>query len=257
MHDLHFIKSTVANNPLPFLQTLYGESVRRTGNSWRVGSKGGRCFDTAKGELLCATFNGDAGQATVLPSGRPTTTAIFGTPWNKSPPVTACARAEHLQHHWNASSVHRYQSSIQKPVSPSAPILGRNLMAKAASLFEAACHRVRSEPDHLRTIADWRGWPEESARRFAAGMHIGFAEFPIWPSIIEPQPAAFFRVLHPCEVIDKEQGLARTSLTRDVFSGHIQSAMLDKALTELEQAGLAHRTSEETSGAPREVWRAN
>ena len=39
MHDLSKIKSTVAHDPLPFLNALYGDAVRRTGNTWRVGSK--------------------------------------------------------------------------------------------------------------------------------------------------------------------------------------------------------------------------
>lgn len=62
-HDVANIKCSVASDPMLFLTTLYGGTVKRSGcNAWRVGNKGGRCFDTSKGELLCVTFNGDPGQ---------------------------------------------------------------------------------------------------------------------------------------------------------------------------------------------------
>ena len=84
MHDLSKIKSTVAHDPLPFLTTLYGDTVKRSGNDWRVGSKGGRSFDTRKGELLCVTFNGDAGQGDCFEVWKSITIATSPPPSSKS-----------------------------------------------------------------------------------------------------------------------------------------------------------------------------
>ncbi len=50
--------------------------------------------------------------------------------------------------------------------------------------------------------------------------------------------------------------MPRTDITRDVFNGHRNTAQLDIALRELQSAGLADCRQEQTSGAPRELWRA-
>jgi hypothetical protein len=50
--------------------------------------------------------------------------------------------------------------------------------------------------------------------------------------------------------------LPRSSITKEVFKGHISAERLDAALGELERAGLATRRTEATSGPPRELWRS-
>jgi hypothetical protein len=50
--------------------------------------------------------------------------------------------------------------------------------------------------------------------------------------------------------------LARTAITKVIFSGHISAANLEAALEELRIAGLVYRTVEDTAGAPRELWQA-
>lgn len=52
------------------------------------------------------------------------------------------------------------------------------------------------------------------------------------------------------------EALSRTSITKEVFKGHITAERLESALAELEPAGLATRRTERTSGAPRELWRS-
>jgi hypothetical protein len=50
--------------------------------------------------------------------------------------------------------------------------------------------------------------------------------------------------------------LARSDISRQVFSGHKNAEALDAALHELQRASFAERRDEQTSGAPRELWRA-
>ncbi len=50
--------------------------------------------------------------------------------------------------------------------------------------------------------------------------------------------------------------LPRSTITKEVFKGHLLAERLDAALTELELAGLATRRNEQTPGAPRELWRS-
>ena len=201
MHDLSKIKSTVAHDPLPFLNALYGDAVRRTGNTWRVGSKGGRCFDTHKGELLCVTFNGDAGQGDCIEVWKAHqqcefTTAIeqiaalygiSGDSRTAAPFIAKPHRADPEEH--------LAQSLQPWPL----------LKEPAAMRWHAAAANLAGNPAAQAVIAEWRGWPAESVRRLATARLISYAEFDLWPGAIAPQPAAFFRVLHP-ELIRNSEG---------------------------------------------------
>ena len=194
MHDLSKIKSTVAHDPLPFLAALYGDQVRRIGNSWRVGSKGGRCFDTRKDELLCVTFNGDAGQGDCIevwkmerqcdfPAAVEQIAALYGiSPGASSvtaPPVPKSLRPA-------------AEARITQPLDPW-PLLKGN----AGTLWSDAVGNLRTNPTAQATIAKWRGWPAAAVQQLAIAQLIGYTEFDLWPKVIAAQPAAFFCVLHP------------------------------------------------------------
>ena len=197
MHDLSKIKSTVAHDPLPFLTTLYGESVKRTGNSWRVGSKGGRCFGTHKGELLCVTFNGDAGQGDCIevwkthyqcdfPAAVEQIAALYGISAGAAPFVAKPPRPAK-------------QLRPTQPLVPWPFLKDRN-----AKLWDAAAGNLIENAAAQAAIAEWRGWPFAAVKRLAMGQLIGYTEFDLWPNAIAPQPAAFFRVIHPVLVCDSE-----------------------------------------------------
>ncbi len=197
MHDLSKIKSTVAHDPLPFLTTLYGDTVKRIGNTWRVGSKGGRCFDTRKGELLCATFNGDAGQGDCIevwrahhqcdfPAAIEQIAALYGisagaAPFVAKPPRPAPVRA------------------LSQPLAPW-PLLKE----RAAKTWSDAAGNLIENAAAQSAIAEWRGWPFAVVKRLAPAQLIGYGEFDLWPSAIAPQPAAFFRVMRPVRVCDND-----------------------------------------------------
>ncbi len=194
MHDLTKIKSTVAHDPLPFLASLYGDAVKRTGNTWRVGSKGGRCFDTHKGELLCVTFNGDAGQGDCIkvwmahhecdfPTAIEQIAALYGLSAGASaaatPPVPKPPRPDP-------------EARLAHPLQPW-PLLKE----PAATLWHAAVGNLMANPAAQAAIAGWRGWPIQAVQRLASGQFIGYTEFDLWPEAIAVQPAAFFRIMHP------------------------------------------------------------
>jgi hypothetical protein len=200
MHDLSRIKSTVARDPLPFLTTLYGDTVKRTGNTWRIGSKGGRCFDTRKGELLCVTFNGDAGQGDCIevwqahhqcdfPAAIEQIAALYGISAGDTPFVAKPPRP----------------SPEPRPKQPLQP--WRSLKDRAAKLWDDAAGNLLANATAQAAIAEWRGWPLEAVKRLATASLIGYTEFDRWPSVISPQPAAFFRVMHPVLVRNNEGAL--------------------------------------------------
>ncbi len=189
MHDLSKIKSTVARDPLPFLTSLYGDAVKRSGNAWRVGSKGGHCFDTHKGELLCVTFNGDTGQGDCIevwkahhqcdfPSTIEQIAALYGISAGGSPAPTL---------------------RIAKPPRPAPEALKPWSLLKepAATLWQSSVANLIANPSAQAAIAEWRGWPIAAVQRLAMGQLIGYTDFDLWSQVIAPQPAAFFCVMHP------------------------------------------------------------
>lgn len=203
MHDLSKIKSTVAHDPLPFLTALYGENLRRSGHQWRVGSKGGRCFDITKGELLCATFNGDAGAGDCIEVWKAHHSSDF---------QSAVRDIAALYGISTGGSEMARPSSTPAPTRPPVPALPKTarpapwplLKGDGDRLHAAAFSNLAADISSQRRVAEWRGWPVEQVRRLALGSLIGFCEFDLWPSVIPPQPAAFFRVLHPVEVVDAD-----------------------------------------------------
>ncbi len=198
MHDLSKIKSTVAHDPLPFLNALYGDAVRRTGNTWRVGSKGGRCFDTHKGELLCVTFNGDDGQGDCIEVWKAHQQCEFTTAIEQIAALYGIS-AEGLAVAPSIAKPPRtdLEAHLAQPLQPW-PLLKE----PAATLWRTAAGNVAGNPDAQAVIADWRGWPIAAVQRLATAQLIGYAEFDLWPQAIAPQPAVFFRVLHPERVCD-------------------------------------------------------
>ncbi len=164
MHDLSKIKSAVAQDPLPFLNALYLGSVRRTGNSWRVGSKGGRCFDTHKGELLCVTFNGDAGQGDCIEVWKAHHQCDFATA------VEQIAALYHVEAKCGTNPV---SSRIPRPAPsdrlavrpPSWPLL----KDPYAMLWHASLAILMSEPAAAQALAEWRGWPVAVVPSLARG----------------------------------------------------------------------------------------
>src|SRR5262245_10266440 len=61
MVNVPYLKAAVAKDPMRFLVELYGpEAVRQVNEqTWRVGRRGGKVFDTKKGELLACDYTGD------------------------------------------------------------------------------------------------------------------------------------------------------------------------------------------------------
>lgn len=202
MHDLSIIKSTVTRDPLPFLAALYGDKVRRSGDQWRVGSKGGRCFDTRKGELLCSTFNGDAGAGDCIEVWK----AHHGCDFKSA--VHQIAELYGVSSESESPRQFTKNTSLPAP-APTMPVAGRpapwpQLRGRYADLLSDSFYRLASDTSSQERVAEWRGWPVEQIRRLALGMHLGFCEFALWPKVIPPQPAAFFRVRHPTEVVDAD-----------------------------------------------------
>jgi hypothetical protein len=201
MHDLQKIKSTVALDPLPFLTSLYGDSVRRCGNELRVGRKGGRCFFPKDGELICATFNGDAGQGDIFAVWQAHHTCSFATAVEQIAAIYGITQCDE-------SAPRRTPQAPQPPkIDPdfrlsSRPELWPLISPSAGNLFDDACANLSTISEARREIANWRGWSEDSVRRFAVGRILGFIEFDLWPTTIRPQPAAMFRVLQPHESVD-------------------------------------------------------
>lgn len=202
--DVRKIKAAVAINPLLFLHTLYGHSVTQVGETWRIGSKGGRCFDTRKGELLCVTFNGDAGQGDCITVWRSHYKCDFRT-----------ALAEIGKLYGIGAGVHPCaEISIERPAIPNtkvrlteSPKVWSRLDGRNRKLWDASYRNLMVNPEAQAIISNWRGWPLPMVQRIAMGQIIGLTDFNCWPSSIAPQPAVFFRVLQP-ELRTDDKGAA-------------------------------------------------
>lgn len=194
MYDLSKIKSTVAHDPLPFLHTLYGDTVKRSGNAWRVGSKGGRYFDTQQSELLCVTFNGDAGQGDCFEVWKshydcdfPTAVAQIANLYGLSA-GDSIAPAVQIQRQPRPDP----EARLTEPPKPW-PIVKDSY----ATLWHASVLNLMTNPSAQAAISEWRGWPIPMVKRLATGLVLGLFDFDCWPDSISFQPAAFFRVIHP------------------------------------------------------------
>lgn len=193
-YDIRKIKSAVTRNPRPFLRALYGYDVTQVGDGWRVGSKGGRCFDTRTGELLCVTFNGDPGQGDCI--------AVWQSHY-KCDFLTALAQIAGLYkisagtHFCKTPPVQRHPIPNPEARLKETPDVWSALETQHLAFWEKAVDNLNTNHEAQAAISDWRGWPIRMVKRLALGQVIGFTDFDWWPKAIAPQSAAFFRVLQP------------------------------------------------------------
>ena len=186
-YDTARIREAVTADPILFLSTLYGDTVKRSGNAWRVGSKGGRCFDTGKGELLCATHNGDAGQGDCF--------SVWAAHYGCNFPATVEQIAA-LYEISAGACVHTTKPVPKAPKpDPDAilierpklwPLLNEDTTAK----WLDAVSNLATNPAAQEEIHEWRGWPIPMIKRLAEGHIIGVEK-------CEGLPSTFFRVLQP------------------------------------------------------------
>lgn len=195
MHDLTLIKAAVARDPLPFLSALYGDTVRGAGTlQWRVGSRGGKAFDTRQGELLACDFTGDGESGDIFAVWQAHTGQSF------KDAVAAVAglygvNADTIQ------SPHRTLPRVAR-ADPEAkldtrPLAWPTLDARHDALWEDGVARLIENAAFRERIAEWRGWPPIALVQLAKARLIGATDFDLWPSRIATQPCALFRVLHP------------------------------------------------------------
>lgn len=204
MHDVTPIKAAVARDPLPFLSTLYGDTVRGAGTlQWRVGSRGGKAFDTRKGELLACDFTGDGESGDIFAVWQ----AHTGAPFLEA--VTTIAGLYGV----NADSIQPPPKALPRlpRVDPEAKLDTRpaewpTLDARHDTLWQNGVARLIHDAGMRERIAKWRGWPPLSLVQLAKARLIGATNFDLWPSHVPPQPCALFRVLHPSSGRNAEGG---------------------------------------------------
>ncbi len=186
-YDIRQIKAAVTADPLLFLTRLYGDTVRRSGNAWRVGSKGGRCFDIGKGELLCATHNGDAGQGDCF------------SVWAAHYGCTFPAAVEQIAGLYGICAGTLSRAALPVPKAPrpdpdallaERPKVWPLLNEAVRSKWQAAVSNLATNPAAQEEIHDWRGWPAPMVKRLAFGNIIGVEK-------CEGIPPTLFRVLQP------------------------------------------------------------
>lgn len=209
--DVAAIKAAATADPLPFLHRLYGaENVRADGtNCWRVGRKGGKKFDTAKGALLCCAFNGDAECGDVF------------SVWQAREGVTFPEAVREIAGLYGigpgGATLPRERNPVAGRIDREArlgtrpamlPLLDRRMQ----SWWRDAVERLDGSVELQQRIAVWRGWPVLCVKRLARAWLLGFADFDFWPGIIRPQPCAVFRELWPDVAREARSGLDFTHL---------------------------------------------
>lgn len=209
MHDLTLIKAAVARDPLPFLSTLYGDTVRGAGSlQWRVGSRGGKAFDTRQGELLACDYTGDGESGDIFTVWQAHTCQTF------KEAVASIAglygvNADNIQP--PAQALPRVPRADPEARLATRPPAWPTLDARHDALWQNGVARLIEDSALRERIAKWRGWPPHSLVQLAKARLIGATNFDLWPSLIDLEPCVVFRVLHPCSRREPESG-------RDFFS---------------------------------------
>ena len=205
MFNLDIIKQAVAAEPLLFLRELYGDTVTESDKGvWRIGTKGGKKFDTLKGELLACDFTGDdeSGDCfTVWQKHNDATfseavaaiAALYGIgPGGSSVPRTNKATPPRIDR----------EAKLNEPL-PRWPMLD----ARHDELWRTGIARLIEDANARERIASWRGWPAFTLIQLAKAGLLGVADFALWPAQVRPQECALFRVLHPERVREPETRL--------------------------------------------------
>ncbi len=197
MFDLALIKTRLAARAEEFLREHFGERLHRAGSqSWRVGKHGSLALSIKDGELVFFDHEtGGGGDAIALWARE------RGGEFKDA--VAACAAWAGVVADASYTPPHAHKP-LTTPNSnlDSRPTRWPQIDDQHDALWRRGIERLIADANARAAIARWRGWEPGVLIPLARAGLISAPIFDRWPTVIEPQPCACFRVLHPEHVTD-------------------------------------------------------